>query len=43
MAMQLLVRSEATVEGKHHCSKCGKSFDEPELVTYHACPHCHIK
>ena len=43
MAMQFLVNSEATVEGKHHCSKCGKSFGEPELVTYHACPHCHTK
>jgi hypothetical protein len=41
--MQFLVRSEATVEGKHHCSKCEKVFDEPELVSYRACPHCHTK
>jgi Zn finger protein HypA/HybF involved in hydrogenase expression len=31
------------MEGKHHCLKCKKTFDEPELITYHACPHCHAK
>lgn len=26
------------IEGKNHCSKCKKTFDEPKLVP--SCPHC---
>lgn len=35
----------STVEGrsKRQCSKCGKSFTEPKLVQYYACPHCSNK
>jgi DNA-directed RNA polymerase subunit RPC12/RpoP len=43
MAMQFTVHTEASIEGKHHCLKCKKAFDEPELITYHACPCCHAK
>ena len=25
---------------KFHCLKCKKSFGEPKLVQYYACPHC---
>ncbi len=28
------------VNEKNHCSKCKKTFDEPRLVQYYACPHC---
>jgi len=27
-----------SVEGKNHCSKCKKTFDQPKLVP--VCPHC---
>ena len=43
MAMHDKVPTETPIEEKHQCLKCKKAFDEPELVTYHACPHCHAK
>jgi hypothetical protein len=27
-----------TVEGRNHCSKCKKTFNEPKMVP--VCPHC---
>jgi hypothetical protein len=27
-------------EGKNHCRKCKKTFNEPKIVQYCACPHC---
>lgn len=26
--------------GKNHCRKCKKTFSEPKLIQYYACPHC---
>jgi DNA-directed RNA polymerase subunit RPC12/RpoP len=28
------------VEKKNNCFKCKKTFDNPKLVQYYACPHC---
>ena len=28
------------VERKNHCFKCKKTFDEPKLIQYYACPYC---
>lgn len=41
--MEFIAPAEILIERKNYCSKCKKTFDEPELVTYHACPHCHAK
>jgi DNA-directed RNA polymerase subunit RPC12/RpoP len=43
MTMDFMIHIETSIEGKHQCLKCKRAFDEPELVTYHACPHCHAK
>jgi DNA-directed RNA polymerase subunit RPC12/RpoP len=43
MTTQFMIQTETSIEEKHHCLKCKKAFDEPELITYHACPHCHAK
>ncbi len=41
--MDFAVYMESTSEGKRLCSKCKKAFNEPEVVSYHACPHCHAR
>ena len=28
---------------KHHCSKCNRSFPEPKVIQYYACPYCESK
>ena len=38
-----MVKEETSIGEKHHCSKCKKAFDEPQLIKYYACPHCHAK
>jgi DNA-directed RNA polymerase subunit RPC12/RpoP len=43
MTMDFTIQTDTSLEGKHHCLKCQKAFDEPELITYHACPYCHAK
>src|SRR4030066_63465 len=43
MTTQFMPQTEISIEEKHHCLKCKKAFDEPELIKYYACPHCHAK
>ena len=43
MTTQFMVHTETSIDEKCHCLKCKKAFDEPELIKYHACPHCHAK
>jgi DNA-directed RNA polymerase subunit RPC12/RpoP len=43
MTTQFIIHTDTSIEEKHHCSKCKKAFDEPELVKYYSCPHCHAK
>jgi hypothetical protein len=43
MTMQFMAHAEISIKAKHNCPKCMKTFDEPELISFHACPHCHAK
>jgi DNA-directed RNA polymerase subunit RPC12/RpoP len=40
IAMKFGAKSETTTKEQHNCLKCQKTFDEPELVQYYACPYC---
>jgi len=43
MTTQFITQTETFAEEKHQCSKCKKAFDEPQLIKYYACPHCHAR
>lgn len=32
-----------TIKKEQSCSKCHKTFNDPELIQYYACPHCKNK
>ena len=43
MTMNFAVEAEATSEKQYSCGNCHKTFGEPVLVKYYACPHCKSK
>jgi DNA-directed RNA polymerase subunit RPC12/RpoP len=38
--MEYAIQSEIAFKEQKYCSKCNKSFDEPKLIQYYACPNC---
>jgi len=41
--MKFAAQKETTTKEKQSCSNYHKTFDEPELIQYYACPHCKHK
>lgn len=40
VTMKPEAQTDTITKEQQSCSKCHKTFNEPELIQYYACPHC---